>query len=205
MKKIIAFLCITHISFLAAQDISLSAYTGLVNTKIDKFGDLGQQFSSNVYYRFNKDFTMFLSTGYYEWQEDYGINGSDFSSVPLLIGIRLPITYDYTFPYFSAEMGFQYVKRTYSKGTFEQTNIPNEWIVTSQKTIVDTDISFQPRVTLGMLAQITEKLAVDVAFKYSLSNYEYTYFYYNGSFFPGGKTKRVFLYDIGLGIIYYFE
>ncbi len=206
MKKLVLVLFIFSCGQSMAKEISVSLNGGLINTKIDIQNDLGQQISTNLYYSYNKDLTFFLSSGYFSWQEPFGLNGNEFSSIPLLIGVRLPISYNTVFPYFSAEMGLEYIKREYTKGTFQElTDVPDTWIVISTAPKVESNITFKSRIALGMFFQIDKNIAFDMAFKYSLSNYQYSYFSNKEVFFPAGKTKRLFLYDFAVGILFSFD
>jgi len=194
MKRIIFILVVPFQLF--CQDFSVSISGGIISYEFLLSDELGQAIDINGFFKYN-DLIFSLSTGYHEWSEPYGVDGNDFKSVPILLGVRLPIYYDFISPYFAGEIGVENIKRKYIFEQYEQSDLGLYRLLSSESKN-ESDISLKSRFSIGMIYSINENFAIDFAIRYSISNFEYVYLY------PTNISKKINLYDYNIGILYNF-
>lgn len=202
MIKLIPLIVLLISPRLSAQDFSFSAMAGAVNHQFQISGEPGRVIEINGYLTIYRDIIVSISIGHRSWKEPYGTNGNSFTTVPLMAGFRAPFWDDIISPYFSAEIGFEVLKRSFTYQEYQQSQSGPYQVVFSEARN-QSRTHFNSRIGLGSVIAISNTLGIDIAIKYSAISFEYDFV--DNPSFPIRSSKRLFIYDFVAGIIYHFN
>ena len=196
MKRFILILILPFQLF--CQGFSLSVSGGIISYKFLLSDDLGKEIDINGFLNYSDNTIFSLSTGYQEWSEPYGVGGSDFKSIPILVGIRFPVDYDNISLYFAGEIGAVIITRRFIFEKYETISFGFYRFLSSESK-KESDISLNSRFSIGIIYSINKKFSFDIGIRYSIIDYEYIYLY------PDNISQKIYLYNYNIGIIYNFN